>query len=121
MKDMVISDAQQGLEVVGQNLVDRKLAVVTNDPPTHTMALVNGAQQPLSVTTPEGIGQKPNVEDDQTRKATARAMQVEADAHTVNKVNDIAGEEGQIRNAPTAPNSVQPSGEEIARTAAQVE
>lgn len=83
---MIISDAGQGLEEVGQDLIDRGLAKPTDQPPTHTTTVVNGSQEALPIGTT--TGQAPNVEGDEARKAQATAAQQQVTPQVAQAVQD---------------------------------
>ena len=126
---MIVSDVENGLAEVGHSLIARGLAKETTAPRTHSTLLVNGVQEPMAVTAPSSEGQTPNTVTDEARKAAATDSQVPADAATVNQVNDTATAEAKVVTPQQAPNLLQrakdlihqPTAEEIAATAAQVQ
>lgn len=99
-----------GLAEVAQDLIDRGLARATDAAATHTVSLVNAAQEATALGSTDG-GQKPNAETDDARKATAQAQQTPADKQTQNQVADQAGKEAQVK-------TVQPTPEQVANVAA---
>ena len=112
-KGMIVDGSEQGLGAVVQNLIDRKLVEPTDEAATHTATLVDGGQQAMPRSSSVG-GQAPNAADDAARKAAAQAAQVPATPQMQNQVIDQANVEAQPRVVH------QPTPEEVARTAAQV-
>lgn len=116
-KGMVVDDAERELGLIRDNLIDRGLAMLTNDPVTHTSSKVNDAQEAVSVTAPAGSGKTPNTDTDAAVKAAAKARQEQADAATQAQVASQADQEAKTRvvQPPKAPTD-----DEIAATANSV-
>lgn len=111
-KGIVVSDSQQGLTEVVQNLIDRGLAKVTEAAATHTAAVVDAVGRALPIAA-AAEGQAPRADEDAARKAQAKGGQVAADRNTQSAVNDQANKEAQVK-------TVQPTPADVAATAAQV-
>jgi len=113
---VVVSDSQQDIESVAQDLIARGLVKETTEPVTHTMTLVNGAQEPLPVNASTNDGQAPNAEQDDAAKARAKADQIAADKQTQKQVNDQAQKEAETVTVSPTPDAVKeagPTNEEI--------
>jgi hypothetical protein len=117
-KGMVVDSSQNGLdstapgltESIAQNLISRGLAKETSTTPTHTLTLVNGAQEPLPVTAPAGSGQKPNLAADEARKAQLKERQQAATSEQKQVVQDQANELAKPVVHAAAPTATQKEG-----------
>lgn len=101
----------RGLKAVAQDLIDRGIAHETSEPATHTLTLVNAAQEAMPINAPAGSASAPIADSLKRNLAFQKDLAAQKQAQ-------VQPAQSQAPAQPQQPAPKQPTPEEVAAAAA---